>query len=421
VALGTAPNRGVALKNWAGNITFEAREHLHPTSVEELQALVGSATALRALGAAHSFNPIADSPGVQVSLASMPAAVAVDAGASTATVGAGVRYGELAVALHAAGFALPAMASLPHITVAGACATGTHGSGDGLGNLATAVRSLRLVRPDGSLDTVARGDSEFDASIVGLGSLGIVVDLTLDVVPSFDVRQYVFDDLPFAAFASSCDEIFASAYSVSLFTDWRGPRFNQVWRKQLASAPDPGDSWLGARAADGPRHPVPGVDPIACTQQGGVPGPWHERLPHFKLSFTPSNGEELQSEYLLPRPCAAPALAALAEIGAIISPVLQISELRSIAADSLWMSSAFERDSVAFHFTWIRDMAAVVPVLRAIEARLAPFGARPHWGKVFAGRDLAPLWPRFGDFAALRARVDPAGKLLNPFLAGLGF
>ena len=158
--------------------------------------------------------------------------------------------------------------------------------------------------------------------------------------------------------------------------------------------------------------------PDNATEQLGIPGPWQERLPHFRLAFTPSSGEELQTEYLLPRELAGAALEALAPLGDRIAAVLQISEIRTVAADDLWLSMASGRDSVAFHFTWIQDDAAVMPVVASIEAALAPFAARPHWGKVFstAPETVAGLYPRWDDFAALLRRYDPAGKFRNEFI-----
>ncbi len=198
---------------------------------------------------------------------------------------------------------------------------------------------------------------------------------------------------------------------------------NQVWVKHRTDAMTPlqlgsGPRFLDASLADGPRHPVPGVDPIACTDQGGVPGPWHERLPHFRLDFTPSSGDELQSEYFVPREAAAAAVMAISSIADVIAPALQICELRTIAADDLWLSPAYGRDSFAIHFTWISDMAAVLPALTAIEKQLAPFDARPHWGKVFTMSPdvVRTRYTRLPDFGELTARFDPTGKFRNAFV-----
>jgi alditol oxidase len=406
--------------NWAGNVTFAARRIHQPESLAELQALVARSDRIRALGTAHSFNHIADSTGDLVSVAGLPRSIEIDAGRATVTVGGGVRYGELARVLHDRGYALPNLGSLPHISVAGACATGTHGSGERNGNLATAVAGLDLVTAAGELVTLTRaadGD-RFRGAVVGLGCLGVVTGVTLDLVPTFDVRQHVYDGLPFGQLAEHFDAILGRAYSVSLFTDWTGPSINQVWVKRRVGADDSGSPpprWLGATLADGARHPVAGMPTEFCTAQLDVPGPWHERLPHFRLEFTPSSGEELQSEFLLPRRHGLAALQAIDRIRDRVAPVLQISEIRTVAADDLWLSPSYRRETVAIHFTWVKDAAAVAPVLAAVEEQLAPFEPRPHWGKLFGIPPdvVSGRYERLPDFQRLRRRYDPTGKLGN--------
>jgi xylitol oxidase len=412
--VGSAPH---ASRNWSGNVTFAAKRVHRPSSVDELRRLVAATQRLRPLGTAHSFSRIADTDGEQVSVAGLPPEVAIDRDRGTATVAAGIRYGELVGALHEAGYGLPGLASLPHISVAGACATGTHGSGNRVGNLATAVSAVELVSADGSLVTLSRDDPRFAGAVVGLGAAGVVTRLTLDLVPAFEVAQYVYDRLPYEVLVERWQEVFAAAYSVSVFTTWTGPYADQVWLKHRDPWRAP-DSWLGARRADGPRHPIPGMSPVHCTEQLGVPGPWYARLPHFRLEFTPSSGEELQSEYLLPRGAAAEALAVIDQIRDRVAPVLQICELRTVAADELWLSPSYQRDTIAVHFTWIADAAAVTPVIAAVEERLAPLEPRPHWGKLSGiGPDVVrSRYPRWKDFVALTRELDPAGKFRNEFV-----
>jgi xylitol oxidase len=409
--------------NWAGNVVYRADRVHRPPTLDELQDLVSRSHQVRALGSGHSFNRIADTADVLVSVADLPPVMDIDPERATATVSAGVRYGELAQRLHAAGWALHNMASLPHISVAGACATGTHGSGNTNGNLATAVAAIEMITADGGVTILRRdaGGSHFRAAVVGLGAFGIVTKLTLDIVPDFNVQQYVYDDLPGEQLTAHFEEIFSSAYSVSVFTSWHGPRHRMLWLKRRAGEDDswkPEPQWMGARLADQPRHPIAGEPTEYATQQLGVPGPWHERLPHFRLDFTPSSGEEIQTEYLLPRHAAAAALDAMAGLGELLAPVLQISEIRTVAADDLWMSPSYQRDTVAFHFTWINDFAAVTPVVAAIEDRLAPLGARPHWGKLFTmpAPAVNALYERSADFGALLSQDDPAGKFRNEFI-----
>jgi xylitol oxidase len=341
--------------------------------------------------------------------------VEIDAAAGAVTVSAGSTYGEVGATLHRAGFALHNTGSLPHISIAGACATGTHGSGDGNGVLATAVRAVELVTADGELRTWRRGDPDFPGAVVALGALGVVTALTLDLHPTFEVRQWVYEGLPDLA---DVPDALSSAYSVSLFTHWAGAGFEQCWIKQRADAPAPGPSWFGATPADGPRHMIATEDPVNCTVQGGEPGPWHERLPHFRFEFKPSRGDELQSEYLVPRETLVDALRALDRIRDVIAPVLFVCEIRSIAGDDLWLSPATGRDSAALHFTWIQSTERVVPVLGELEAAIRPFGARPHWGKVFTTdpAEVRELYPRMADAERLVADVDPKGKFGNAFV-----
>jgi xylitol oxidase len=409
------------ITNWAGNVTFTAPRVLRPSSPTDLRRLVADASRVRVLGTGHSFNRIADTGGALVSVAGLPPSIEVDASGRSVTVAAGVRLGELATRLHAEGYALANLPSLPHISVAGAVATATHGSGIRNGNLATAVSAVRLLTADGDERTVRRGeDDTFAGSVVALGALGVVTGLTLDIVPTFDVRQYVYDGVPLDRLVERLDEVLSAGYSVSLFTGWTGERVAQIWVKHRVGDPDgsPAGPWLGGTLADGPRHPVPGMSATYATVQQGQPGPWHERLPHFRLEFTPSSGEELQSEYFVPRERAAAAIDAIDGIRELVAPVLQITEVRTIAADELWLSPNYRRDSLALHFTWIPDLAAVTPVAAEIERRLDAFGVRPHWGKVFtmAPRTLRTRYERHADFVRLAHRYDPEGKFRNDFI-----
>jgi len=390
--------------NWARNVAFQAKSFAEPVSLDELRAIVGRSDRVRALGTRHSFSRIADTTGTHVSLAGLPPLIEIDSAARRVRVGGGIRYTELAPRLTTAGWALPNLASLPHITVAGACATATHGSGDGNGNLATPVVELEMVTAAGDMVTIDSKHSDFYGAVVGLGRLGIVSALTLDLVPSFEIAQYVYDDVPNERLDADFDAIFASGYSVSVFTDLGR---NQLWCKRLAADPVPPRDWFGAGPAAGPRNPVPGMPVQNATEQGGVPGPWHARLPHFRAEFTPSAGAELQSEYLLPRSHAVAALQAVRELRDEITAVLQICELRTVAADELWLSPSYRRPTVGVHFTWVDDTAAVMPVVAAVEERLAPFEPRPHWGKVYlaSGR-----YERLADFTRLAQEFDPAGK-----------
>jgi alditol oxidase len=411
------------LTNWAGNYTFSTARVHRPETVEQLQDLVRHCRKLRVLGARHSFNDIADSTEDLVSLEHMPPVLALDRARGTVTVDAGARYGRLCGPLHAAGCALHNLASLPHVSVAGACATATHGSGDGKANLASAVAAMELVTADGELVVLSRehaGD-QFQGAVVGLGGLGVVTKLTLDVVPAFEMRQDVYEHLPLATLESHFDDILSSAYCVSLFTDWQSQSFSQVWFKRRVAD---GDAFAAeprlfeATLAPSRRHPIVSLSAAPCTEQMGIRGPWHERLPHFRMDFTPSSGEELQSEYFVPRAHALEAFRAIDRLRAQLARVLQISEVRTIAADELWLSPCYRQASVTIHFTWQKDWDAVKALLPAIEAALAPFDARPHWAKLItmSSARLRSLYARLPDFRQLLRRYDPDGKFRNAFL-----
>ncbi|ADP83953.1 FAD-binding protein [Pseudofrankia inefficax] len=411
--------RDAAAANWAGNVRFGAARVVAPESVGELQEIVAGSRKARALGTGHSFSRIADTDGTLIATARLPRRIQIDDG--SVTVSGGIRYGDLARELAPNGWALRNLGSLPHISVAGACATGTHGSGDRNGSLATSVAALELVTASGELVSVRRGDEDFDGHVIALGALGVTVAVTLDLVPGFQVRQLVYEGLTRDTLLESVQEIFAASYSVSVFTGW-DPESSQLWLKQRVDGPgddgEPPAERFGARLATRPLHPVPGIDPTHTTQQLGVPGPWHERLPHFRLDFTPSAGDELQTEYFVAREHAAAAIEALFAIGAVVRPALQISEIRTVAADALWLSPAYRRDVMALHFTWISAEGTVMPAVAAVERALAPFDPVPHWGKVFALPPAAVRagYPRAAEFLALAARRDPEAVFRNQYL-----
>ena len=412
-----------ALTNWAGNYQFHSERIHRPGTVEQVQDIVSRCATVKALGSRHSFNTIADTDADHVSLERFNQVEEVDHERRTVTIGAGVRYGDLCGMLHRAGFALHNLASLPHISVAGACATATHGSGDQNGCLATAVRALEMVTANGEIVSLSRDrdGEQFRGAVVGLGALGVVTRLTLDVVPTFVVRQDVYENLPLAAVEQHFDALFSRAYSVSLFTDWRGDAVNQVWVKSRVTGSEPRtpeSSLFGATIAASSRHPLPELSAENCTEQMGICGPWHERLPHFRMEFTPSAGEELQSEYLVPRQDAVRALHAINGIRDRVAPCLLISEIRTIAADDLWMSPFYKQPCVGIHFTWRKDWPAVREVMPAIEEALEPFNARSHWGKLFtmAPSRVQSLYEKLPDFQQLIRQYDPDGKFRNAFL-----
>jgi xylitol oxidase len=403
-------------RNWAGNYTYRAQKLHRPSTIEQAQEIIAHAPYLRVLGSRHSFNDIADSSEL-ITLEALPRNAVIDHETSTVSFNAAMTYGELVKTLRAEGVALHNLASLPHISVAGAVATATHGSGVANGNLATAVVGLELVTSGGEIVEFARGEANFDGIVVGLGALGVVTRITLEVEPAYEMRQRVFEGLSWEALYECFDEITSLGYSVSLFTRW-DETIDQVWVKSRVTPEQIADELFGAVAAVVDRHPIPGMDASLSTPQLGVPGPWAERLPHFRLGFTPSNGQEIQSEYLVPRRHAVGAIEAVRSLAGEIQPLLQMSEIRTVAADRLWMSMNYGEDTVGLHFTWRLRPDEVGDVVMRLEAALAPFEARPHWGKLFHAKAeaIAPLYRRLPDFVRLIERLDPRGAFHNPWL-----
>jgi xylitol oxidase len=404
--------------NWAEHVAFGAATVHFPTSIVEVQDIVRSAAKVRVVGTRHSFNAIADTVGALISLRALPRRTEIDPAARTVTIDGGMTYAELAPVIDAAGFALFNLPSVPDFTVVGAVSTATHGSGNQNRNLAASVVGLEIVTASGDLLKLSRGEADFDGAVIGLGALGVVVAMTLDLVPRFDIRQTVYRNLPFEAVVENFDALMGAAYSVSLFTHWNSDFVDQCWLKELSTAPAPRPEFFGGRAAEAEVSPVVGKAPDGTTVQLGAVGKWYEMLPHFRIGAIPFEGYEYQSEYFIARRDAPAAMRALKAVQAGLHPALVVSEIRTIAGDQLWLSTNLGADSVGFHFSMSRDWAVVQQALAVIEAALAPFRPRPHWGKLFvmpaaavrAGR------PRLEDFQKLATRLDPEGKFRNAFL-----
>ncbi|CAN5581192.1 alditol oxidase [soil metagenome] len=420
--LGACNQQTMSRRNWAGNYEYSTNSLLQPKAFEEAQKNIKNYSKLRILGSRHSFNGIADSTENQISSGALDQVVSLDENSKTVTVEGGMRYGELCTYLHNHGYALHNLASLPHISIAGACSTATHGSGVSNGNLATAVTALEVLTADGEVVSFSRkkDKEQFEGAVVSLGGLGLITKVTLEIQPTFTMEQYVYRNLPLKNLEGNFMEIMSGGYSVSLFTDWKNPYLNQVWVKKLsgASSSRAESEFFEASLATQNLHPIEEISAVNCTEQMGVPGPWHERLPHFRMNFTPSSGKELQSEFFVPRHHAVDAILAISRLGNQISPHLMISEIRTIAADQFWMSPCYNQDSVAIHFTWEQDWPAVRKLLPVIEKVLAPFQVRPHWGKLFTmtPAQLHPLYEKLPDFQNLLNSYDPKGKFRNEFM-----
>jgi alditol oxidase len=413
----------VPRENWSGTYHFHTDHVFQPQDAATVMEEVRSTAKLRALGTRHSFNGIADSDSAQISMLGLKN-VEVHASDNSVRTGAGIRLGDLAIEIDKQGWALHNLPSLPHISLAGCISTGTHGSGIHNGNMSTAVREIEFVAADGKLHTLSRlhDPATFPGAVVALGALGVITSLTVDVQPRFEVAQVVYENLSFDHLASHLADIMGAAYSVSLFTHWQDNRATQVWLKHRitpGTKPPMPATFYGATLADKKLHPVGReTDATPCTEQGGIPGPWYERLPHFKLAFTPSVGHEIQTEYFVPLEKGYEAIRAVETLRDRITPHLLVTELRTIAADDLWLSMAYERASLAIHFTWKPEEAAVRELLPQIEAKLAPFDPRPHWAKVFSvpKQQLERSYVQTNQFRNLIATYDSAGKFTNDFL-----
>lgn len=422
-AAANTPSEAMRRTNWAENLTYQA-EKLHEADTRQaVQLVIKNNDKLRALGTRHCFNDIADTPANQVSVLSQNQVFELDEEAMTVTVEAGMTYGQLGPWLHERGYALPNLASLPHISIAGACATATHGSGLKNGNLPSAVVAMQFIDGGGNYQNLSRekdGD-KFAGAIVHLGSLGVLTRLTLKIEPTFEMVQHVYQDLPVSELENNFEAIMSAGYSVSLFTDWQSDKVNQVWIKSKVGevSPQVGEpEFYGAKLFDRKVHPILDHPAESCTEQMGIKGPWYERLPHFKLEFTPSSGKELQCEYFVPLRHAVAGYKAIQELNRELAPILMISEVRTIAADDFWMSPCYGQDCVAFHFTMKQDREYLDKLLPDIESALQELEGRPHWGKVFITPKarLEALYPKLPDFLALMREYDPNGKFINEYM-----
>jgi xylitol oxidase len=421
--LGCSPAHQEPLSNWAGNLQYHTSDVSYPSLIEQVQDIVRKSDKIKALGSRHSFNTIADSTHKQVSLKSLNKVVSLDKTTHQVTVEGGIKYGELAPYLHQNGYALHNLASLPHISIAGASVTATHGSGINNGNLSTQIAALEFVNAAGDLVTLSKKKDadQFEGAVVNLGAIGVITKLTLDLLPTFNMKQVVYQNLPMQELEKNFMSIFSSGYSVSLFTDWKNRNINEVWIKSIAdknSSANIPPELFGAKLATRNLHPIEEMSAENVTDQMGIAGPWYERLPHFKMGFTPSAGKELQSEFFVPLEHAYEAIMAMEKLHEKISPHLFISEIRVIKADNFWMSPCYKKDCVALHTTWKQEIETVNNLISLVEEQLAPFNPRPHWAKLFnmAPSVLQSRIERLADFKELVKTYDPKGKFSNEFL-----
>ena len=402
------------MKNWAGNIKFQDSKTIAPKSIAEIQNIVRKNPKVKARGTAHCFNTIADTKHLALLLDQMPKEIIINKEKKSVTVSAGLKYGEVAEELHKNGWALHNLASLPHISIAGAIATGTHGSGSNNGILATAVKSFDVVLADGSFRNINSSDGDlFYGGVIGLGLIGIVVRVELEIQPTFNLGQNVYLEMSRNNFRNNFEEIMNSGYSVSYVTTWQQAVDGEVWVKFLEGS-NPPKELFGSKPATEKLHLLKNHSAEPCNDQLGIIGPWHLRLPHFKMEFTPSSGTELQSEFFVNKAQASSVLLALEAIADQISIPLMGSEIRTIASDNFWMSPQYKSDDVGLHFTW-KQVPETFEAVKAIEEVLAAFHYRPHLGKIYSATPayISSVFPKFKNFQQLITEIDPKNKFGN--------
>lgn len=409
------------LANWGGNLAFEQAEVVKPKTISELAEMV-RVNKVRPVGTLHSFSPIAKGEGLLMSTANLAIKPELDSDRSVVRFGAAMRFGELALFLEQNGFALRNMGSLPHISVAGAAATGTHGSGDKNQILSSSLTSFSYLNHEGELIKVEKQDPLFEAFRLGLGAYGIWVEAELSIVPSFQIRQDIFLEIPWSYFLEDPSRLTSAGYSVSLFGKWGTSTISQTWVKSEVEDPRAGVPIAAiAPEQNSKRELADGVGDN-LTEQGGKPGPWLHRLPHFRLDASPSAGNEIQTEYFFTRDKIAHAIEAVHSVAGKINPVLIISEIRSIAQDDAWLSPMRRGDSIALHFTWKNEPELVDIAVQELEKVLAPMEPIPHWGKVhhFTQSDLERAHPMLSKAREQFENADPSGKFSSDYLRSLG-
>ncbi len=408
------------MKNWAGNLSFSSKEFIEIDSVKKLQTIVSNARGIKVLASGHSFSDIADTKDTLISIKNLSFEIGIDSNKREALVPAGMQYSDVSRYLEKHGWAVSNMASLGEVTIAGAILTGTHGSGSSNGILSTAVIGFEMVLESGSILTTDReNSSDFPGFIVSLGALGVFTKYKLKIVPSFSIRQVVYENINIESIANNFDLVFDRAYSVSFFSNWAQNSTGQIWMKFLDDSKpfNISSDWIDGNLAKVKQHPVKINDASPCTDQLATSGKWLDRLPHFKLNSSPVSGDEVQTEYLVDRRYVKQYISELAEIGDEIASKVYTTEIRTIKADDLWLSGAYERETVGFHFTW-RKSDSLVNFLPKIESILGKHDGRPHWGKLFdVPKDKLPSrYPKFSDFEVLLQKYDPNKKFRNNFI-----
>jgi L-gulono-1,4-lactone dehydrogenase len=427
-------------RNWAGTAAATPARWAQPRSEAEIAVAVKEAAAaglqVRALGSGHSFTPAAATDGLALDLSLWTGITAADPQTGLVTVRSGTTLRALNAVLDEFGLAMANLGDIDAQTIAGALSTGTHGTGARLGGLATQVEALDLVLADGSLVTCSASARPelFAAARVGLGALGVVTAVTLRCVPSFTLTaderpmpvEQVIEQFDTLAGANDHFEFYWFPYGRKALVK----RNNRLPAEGRSPAPAPMPGWRRVWEFEVVENAAFGT---LCRLGRAVPRliPALGRLSSAALSartygdashrvfVTPRRVRFVESEYAVPRESLAGVLAELRRaVPRLAEPVMFPVEVRVAAADDIWLSTAYGRDTayIAIHQYAGLPYRAYFDLFESVVAQVA---GRPHWGKLHsldAGR-LSPLYPRFGDFLGVRAQVDPENRFGNPYLS----
>ena len=408
------------MQNWAKNITFSSQNYIEIENLTQLQKVIESSNKLKVVGTSHSFSEIADTTGTLISLKNLDSEIEIDEKSQTVKVSAGTSYANLAKYLEKNGWALSNLASLGEISIAGAVMTGTHGSGSNNKVLSDSVVAIEMILSSGDKFVIDRKNfAQFSGFVVSFGALAVFTKLTLKIVRSFSVKQVVYENVPIQSVLENFNEIFDRPYSASYFSNWSPKNTGQIWMKFLDDDkyPELQSKAYGGNLALSNQHPVKVNDPGNCTEQMGVAGKWLFRLPHFRLNSSPASGDEVQTEYLVDRDHVQGYINELTKIGEDIAARVYATEIRTISSDDLWLSGAYGRETVGFHFTW-KKSPEVKDFLPEIENILGKNNGRPHWGKLFSTprAQLIDRYPMYEEFRQLIQKYDSGNKFRNKFI-----
>jgi FAD/FMN-containing dehydrogenase len=411
--------KGGLWRNWVGNQTCVARYKSAPSSEEQLCQIVAQADArdlnVRVAGSGHSFTPVVGTGGLLLSLADLRGVHAVDMASQQVRVAAGTRIHDLAIELKARGLSLVNQGDIDSQAVAGAFTTGTHGTGSTLGCLATAIRGLRLVQPDGSVLVVDGSDTEMlHAAQVSVGTLGVISELTLQVTRAYKLHEHLWRD-DFETCMERHDELAATHRHFGFF-----------WCPTPASR----HLYCLADTADAPRTTTKKladvcemkvIDITASPDQPDLHSPF-EKIAYssdiYPIEYIP-NFVEL--EYAVPLQHGKEAVRAVRELMLTKhTDALFPIEYRFTGGDPAWISPFHQQDSITLSVSGQPGLD-YWDFLRDVDAILRRYKARPHWGKMhfLDTDDVTALYPRANDFRALRRKLDPKGRFLNDHVRAL--